>query len=504
MPEFYTNNIYPISSASQLKLLKAQNEALNDNIRRYLQEKSYDYYAGDSTQIEYYLELIINRLLGNEITKDKEWIYDWLNITQKFINRQAVIYKDPAIRYFEDDNEAGDLANYYNSIIPADVNSKNKKAHRFAKLFNTSLTQVAFNKDTGKIDYIIEPSYKIKVKTDEFDYNKISEFSYEKELKNIKGETEVFDIVWTDTQHYKRDIHNNESSIGNNEAMKNPYKVIPVSILRLTEGEDFWGVGAEDVVNMNEMVNFLLTFLANDAIILGSSGTLLAVNLDLLHKGEVSKDSGLKKVRAGRRHPIVVENASTDKAAPRLEYVSTNPLITEIQQSIDYRIKQVAVLKGLNPNTIISEVKDTSDYQKMMDSLEQIEIRRDDIEPCRTYEEELFKITRIVNNTAYQDKELRAKFKLQEIPEDAVFKVDFAEIEVELTNTELWADRKEKLALNLISVLDIMMEEDPDLTEEEARARLEENRNINTTIGSNQPKGLAESLGLTNNIGQTQ
>lgn len=498
-----------IGEIRQLDLLKKENESINDEIRMDAQEKSYYYYVGDSAEIIEYLENCIDDVFGDEITKDNEWLYDWLNITEKLINRQAIVYKDPAERFFEGEEteseeltEEDELTDYYNNIIPSDVNSKNKKAHRFAKLFNTSLTQVSFNKTTGKVEYLIEPSHKLKVIPDENDYMKISEISYEKEFKNEKGMNEVYTVVWNKTEHYKKDALGKKTAIGNNEGMANPYKdqsgegIIPFAVLRLNEGEDFWGIGAEDIVNVNEIVNFLLTFLLNDSIVLGSGGVLLAVNLGLDKKGEEGESSGVKKVRASRRKPIVVETKGqiTDNIPPSLSYVNTQPLITEIQNTIDYRIKQIAVLKGLNPNTILSAIKDTSDYQKMMDSLEQIEVRRDDLEPCRNYEKELFDITRVVNNTAAKDPALRTKFELQEIPWDIELSVDFAEIKIEKTNQELWADRNERLKLNLITPVDILIEENPDLSEDDAKKRLEDNRLINTTIGTNQKPSLFETI----------
>lgn len=474
-----------------------------DNKRIERQEKSYYYYAGDSDAITEYLEAVIIRTLGEEIVKDKEWVYDWVNITEKIINRLSVVYKEPAEREIVENEK---LTEYLEELLPQDINTKNKKAHRFAKLFNTSLTQVVFDRDKG-LDLRTEPSFKYKVEVSDEDYYKIEKVSYEKEFKNDKGEKEVYDVVWTKDRHYKVDSEDKESPVGDNIEMINPYGIIPFAVLRLNDGENFWGIGLEDIINVNEVVNFLLTVLLNDSIILGSAGTLFTVNLDLHKKAQSDNSttgqfysgnkSGVRKARVGRRHPIVVENARADMQEPRVEYVSTEPLIIEIQNNIDYRIKQVAVLKGLNPNTIISSVKDTSDYQKMMDAVEQLEIRRDDIEPCRNYERELFEIIRAVNNVAVQDGELKTKFGLQTIPGKAELSVDFAEIEVEKTTEELWKDREEREKRNMASAVDWLMEDNPDLTEEEAKEILAANREVNTTVGSSKPRSLFETL--TNN-----
>jgi len=468
---------------SELSLWKTYDEHLKiqDEIRISIQEWLYSYYSGDSTAIKGYLEIAIKKVLGDEVIKDNEWLYDFVNITKKMIDRMAVIYREPAERYIDGKEE---LTDYLYQILPEDMNSKDKKAQRFAKLFNTSLTQVYFNKNTGRIDFNLEPSHKYKVKTDYDDPYKITEISYEKYFLNKVGKEELFTVVWTEDEHYKMDADGKKYPVGENEDMKNPFKdeedngIIPFPFLMAEDGEDFWGIGQDDLVNVNEMVNFLLTFLLNDAIVLGTSGTLLAVNLELQKKGE--EKNSLKKVRVGRRHPIVVEQARGDLAPPSLSYVSTDPLIVEIQNSIDYRIKQIAVLKGLNPNAILSEIKDTSDYQKMMDAAEMIEIRRDDIEPCRAYEKRRFEVIKAVNNAAAKDSELKSKFGLKEIPWDAELEIDFAEIEIQKSTDELWKDREEREKRNMGSALDWLMEENPDLDEEQAQKILNDNRVINS------------------------
>ena len=463
-----------------------RNKVEQESLRIRLQEWLYAYYSGDQYQILRYLEDAIEKVLGVEIVNDEEWLYDYVNLTKKLIDRMAVVYTEPAMRYItsEGDLDEQPLTDYIYQILPEDINSKDKKAHRLSKLFNTSLTQIYFDKEIGKIGFGIEPSHKYEVLADYENPYKIAELRYKKYFLNKKNEEELYTVVWTAEEHYKEDADGNKTPLGDSEDLKNPFRnqfgegVLTFAPLMLEEGEDFWGNGQTDLVNVNETINFLLTFLLNDAIVMGTSGTLLAINLGLAEKGR--EVNNLKKVRTGRRRPIVVENARTDMAQPSLQYVSTNPLIAEIQNSIDYRIKQIAVLKGLNPNTILSQIKDTSDYQKMMDATEQLEIRRDDIEPCRNYEKKRFEIIKAVNNTAYKDAELRKKFKLQEIPWDAELSVDFGEIAQQKSTDEKWKDREEREKRNMGSAIDWLMEENPELDEEQAQQIIESNKTINS------------------------
>jgi hypothetical protein len=495
--EFFTNGLKQDINLSYLK-----NKADQDLLRRNTQEWLYDYYEGNKCEIEEYLKLNISKALGKEIVKDKEWLYDWVNITKKMVDRQSVIYLDPPIRYLFSEAELEEYpkTEYLESILPVNQNSIDKKAHRLAKLLHTSLTQIYFDKKTGKIGMRVEPSHKYKIEVDENDPYLVTKISYEKYFKDKDDDDELYTVVWTNESHYKEDKSGLRSPVGDNEDEVNPFVdndgkgVIPFADLMMSEGEDFWGEGQTDLVNVNEIVNFLLSFLLNDTVILGSSGTLLGVNLGLKDKSVLGEDGkpSLKKIRVGRRHPITVEDARADMATPSLSYISTEPLIEEIQNAVDYRIKQIAVLKGLNPNTILSTVKDTSDYQKMMDALEQIEIRKDDVEPCRIYETKRFEIIKAVNNAAYNDLELRSKFKLQMIAWDEKLVVDFIEPKVELTLEQKWLDREKKLAMNLITPVDIMLEENEDLEKGTAEKILEDNRTMNST--NNRPLTRLEEL----------
>lgn len=489
------SNIIPLS----LTQAYDKNVRDMDEIRADIQEWLYDFYSGDYSQMIYWLEQDIIRVLGKEIVYDQEWLYDFVNVTKKMIDRMAVVYKEPAKRVIasEIDQDKKPVTDYLDYILPVDVNTKDKRAHRFGKLFNTSLTQVYFNRNTGKIDFSIEPSHKYRVEVSSDNPYEITKVEYRKYLKNTSGQDEYYTIVWTADEHYKIDQQGNRIPVGNNTDLVNPWRnengdgVLPFPKLMIEQGEDIWGIGQNDLVNVNENVNFLLTFLINDSIVMGSGGNLIATNLNLTKKGE--EVNGTVKPRSGRRHPYAVDNIKVDDAQPNMQYVSTEPLIAEIQNSIDYRIKQIAVIKGLNPNTIISEIKDTSDYQKMMDYMEMIEVRRDDVDPCRTYEMERWEIIKAVNNTAYQDPELKNKFKLQEIPWDAELKVDFADIKMELSPDQLWSDRAEREQRNMKTPIDWLMEENTELTKEEAEQILQQNKEINST-NSRKPSALETLL----------
>ena len=143
-------------------------------------------------------------------------------------------------------------------------------------------------------------------------------------------------------------------------------------------------------------------------------------------------------------------------------------------------------MKGLNPSAVLAQLKDTSDYQKIMDAVDQMEMRKDDLEACRSYEKGRFEITKKVWNLHAQE------FNKKPIPEDLELKVDFAEIEIHKTPADEQAEFEFELKHNLTTPAEFLMKQNPDLTLEEAQKIITDNTKFNQTL--QKKTGLFERL----------
>lgn len=460
-----------------------------DEKRKELHERLYHYYKGNEKQIKDYLSSALQITYSADRISQMQMNY--VNFTQKLINQLCVVYKRPATRklarldnsgkYIEDEK----ATEYYKKISPIDQNTQDKTAHYYAKLFGSSFSQVLFDDEAGTIKFRVHPNHQLTIKCDEDDIEKIKLLMYDRQKEN-EGKPEIVTVVWTDENNFKLDENGNILDVDeSNPNGLNPFEVIPFAKFILNHGEDIWGVGQNDVVNVNEQVNFLLTKLINDDVVLGTAGTVLATNLGLTKKGNVNDpdQSGVREVKIGVKNPITVENARSDGGLlpPDLKHVSFDPQIEAVKQTIDWYIKTIALSKGLNPNSFLADVQATSGYSKIIDSLEQLEVREGDIEACRIFEKERFNIVRKINNY-YARTEIGKKFKLSEIDETLELLVDFSEIEIPKTQAEIWEDRKERLALNMASPVDFIIEENPDEDETSAQEILEKNKLINESM----------------------
>jgi hypothetical protein len=65
------------------------------------------------------------------------------------------------------------------------------------------------------------------------------------------------------------------------------------------------------------------------------------------------------------------------------------------------------------------------------------------------------------------------------IPADASLAVDFAEIEIPRTADEKMKENEFKLAKGMTSIIELMKEQNPDLTDEEAEEMIKKNLEVN-------------------------
>lgn len=456
--------------------------------RQLVQQKMYDYYVGNEEEILQYLDSELRKTF--DPAQISEYQLNYINITKKIINALAIIYKDPAKRILlhptkeKDSPEVVEINKYYEQIQPVNINTKDKSANRLGKLWGKSLTQLFFDKREKRFRYHVALNHQITVKPLDDDPFVHEVIMYDKVIGN-----EEVTIVWTEKEHFLIDSKDVIRPVGNNEGMLNPYGVIPFADMPINEGEDYWGQGLRDVIKANEQLNILLTFFKNVSIFLGTQGTIFTVNVGLDKKGQVDTDEK-KKIRIGLSHPISVEDAGSDRAAPSVEHVSFEPHLEEIRDTIDWEIKRIAQLNGLNPNTILSQIKDTSDYQKMMDAVEQLEVRRDDIEPCRIYEKKRFDILRKMNNYLAGTMEGKS-YGLKVIPEEYELDVDFADIEIMKTPEDKQKEREFDSKYNLSTPIDWAIEDNPDLTKEDAEEKILANKDINKNLLNNKEGALS-------------
>lgn len=439
--------------------------AKSDNERILEQKKQFAYYAGEFSEIESYLDIALKNTWRDYTVNKMPKSY--LNIVKKIIDSLSALYNEKPIRkVFRKGKEDKTLSEYYNSILDPNVNRYDKILHRYAKLHNTAFPVISYSK--GVFKSRLSPAWLYSVTPDIDDHLVIDKLEYYKYFKGESGEDELFKVVWTDGTHYRENSHGEASPLPNMKGIENPYGVIPTPIMRFNTDNSFWGEGQNILVNESEIINVLLSKLNYDDIILGTAGILFGTNLGNLSS---NNEGGDTTITGGRDAIIRVENKSSQNNTPTdLKYVSTNPQIDAVMGAIDWKIKAIAMSLGLNPTNFSVANKAESGFSRLIESVEQMEVKQSDIDACREYETNRFDIIRTMNNS----------LELKTIPQDAELRVDFIDTKPTLSGADLWIDRAEREKRNLNTVVDWVMEDNPDIVDvNQAKTVLDDNKKIN-------------------------
>jgi hypothetical protein len=340
-----------------------------------------------------------------------------------------------------------------------------KDAYEAAQVFNTVFAMPVFDeqKKTMRIDVILPNDVSVHEReADYLDFDAIG-------IKKCIG-GEVIQSVWTEDEHYRKDGDTTEAVPGN-ESMKNPFApVIPVSVLRLRKGWDFYGEPNWNLYNAQKelTINNTEMKLAEQKIM---HQAYVAVNMALSEKDVIKP--GVILQRNGVRE---------DEAQPTLESVTSNYDFAGIREQTDYLLSQLAISEGMNASSVSQQVDDLSGIAKIVDNAELEEKRLDNLELLYQFEIDLLNKIRMVWN----------KYSSTKLNEAGEFEVEFVEDSQTETVADKTARREMEKKYGIANEIDFVIEDKELGSREEALAHIKQRQaeltELNTapTIANNE------------------
>jgi hypothetical protein len=417
------------------KMLKdklLETKLLMSHERRREIRKHLDYYSGTST--EQYINSYFSGDAFAEIPPSMT------NFTRKFINKISRIYSLGAKR------NIGGATSRYEELIPT-KNVRMKHSERMTRLLGTIANRVYWM--DGKFDY--RPIYYFEAY---FDENPFMPSAIIYPLLNSTSDlSDATNLQWEYWDNEKYGIMNEDGEMMDEQP--NPYGIIPFAFThREDQVDSFFVEGASDVVSCNEQVNIALTEMN------------LGMRFNMFGQPWVT---GLRAdqsmLRAGSN---TILDMGEDGA-----YNITSPSgnIQEAIDNIKFQIELVASNNHLWIQWAESGGEVPSGISLMIKDMERKEDYYDDIALWRLYEEDFYRVERVI-----------AGYNGIELPEE--FGVDFEEIDYPMTVQDQILKDNFDIQNNLITRAKIMVRENKDLTLNQAQKLIDDNRKVNEEEGT--------------------
>lgn len=423
---------------------------LAENTRRKAESvKKLDFYNDE--QAQYIVDQIQRTYSGKQAQENIVPVS--VNVMKKIIRALAMVYIQDASRALVNGTQA-DAAILARIEDEAALPTRMKLANRYSKLCGTILLRPVWRNNRMDLD-VLTPDVLDVVTGDTCEDLKAVVVTH---APATGRRDEVERTVWTaetvERLNYRGITISSEP---------NPYGCLPfVPVFSTAPTSEFWQAGASDLVLVQEAINARLSDLFY---------TLRFQSFGVGYvKGAKVKTARHDALESGPGSVFLLpEGADLGFAAP-------NAPIEQSLAAIEFLIKQAAVTNGLSAASVSTEPSEESGISKIVSNSELLELRRDDVALFARYEDQLFQLFRTVWNTHNPD---------DPMSESAVLRVDFHEPTPTTTPLERLKEQQSLLEMGLTSPVDILIERNPDLSRDAAKAKLLEIRDELAEFGQN-------------------
>ena len=422
-----------VKSVTDRMLIEAESKANYE--RKKFARKALDFYHG--CQLEALWDDIKSTYIDPSAFKPA-----FVNITKKIINQLSIVYIAPANRII--DGTDSDKEIFSEIIESSSLDIKMKVCSRYTQLLKTTMLKVVFRNNHIDIDILTPDVLDVTIR------DGVPEDLESVLITNYPESGKIEDLTYS---LWRNDTFKKLDHKGNTlESEENPYQIIPMVPVWSsfpTGGAFFQPDSSEDLITANEVLNAKLSDLL---LILSYQGYGQPV-----FKGVKPGDHSNQ---LGPNIAIELEDPNSD-----FEYKKSEAPLREFLNSLDWIVKSISISNGLPRSSISQKSHESSGVARIIENRELEEIRRDQIALFNTYEKKLFKMCRTVWNTHMPNRK---------ISENAKIFIDFYDPKPTIlapdVQTESW---ERELQMGTLSRLDIIQLKNPDLSREQAQAKLD-------------------------------
>ena len=363
-----------------------------------------------------------------------------VNVVRQIVRALSMVYLRDAVRTVEGSTQDQEVYAFIEDT--AALPTKMKKCSRLAKLLGNTLLRPLWRNGKPDLDILTGDVLTVFTGDSPEDIQGVLVTLYDD-----SGDTgRVLYSLWTDEEYRLIDHRGNTIS-----TEENPYRTIPfVSVWNSPPTGSFWQNGADDLMMAQDAINQRLSDIFYVARFQGFGLGYV--------KGKGTSTEDLDNLIVGPGSMMTLpEDGEVGFASPQA------PIMDSLE-AIDRLMKWAAVSNGLSASSVSTAVTQESGVAKVAGNAALEEMRRDDIANFARVEDQLFKMWRVIWNYHNPGRPMS---------DSAVVQVSFYDPKPTIDPYDQWRIWQEKMQAGLISPIDILIAENPDLTREAAKKKFD-------------------------------
>jgi hypothetical protein len=498
------------------QLLGTASKEFQDELRASRIKRACELYEWATNDDQNIIKQLQDRLRSCQLIEEDTFkrfpTWNYINGIPKILNIMCTLYHKPPTRYVvvngEIDEQATDLL--YKYIEKTNINEACNEALKLAWLYKVSRVMPTIR--NNKLNYDILLPMQVEIETAEDDPFLVKQLGILSESWNLtNNKMERYIIVWNEKEHYILDHNLNIISVqkdGKDNNYINPYGIIPIGTLWL-ETTDAWGDPQYKLVEhyaSNSLKNIWKDY--NSYFHIG--GIPVLSNLDLGSKRKLTNSNDTPprtaKIKSGNdtvpitfnnNEPkfkvtpdtILYLNSELEKAPANFQFATPTSNLELLQNLIDWDTKKNLSDYNIPKNAFSTDVTPESGYSKMVGEMEAINARKRHLLPCIAFENELFDVLKVI---------LKYNFDI-DFPKGSTLKIDYSEYEYVKSPAEIAQEMEVNIKYNVKSPIDYIIQDNPELSEEEAEDIYNYNLEMNAKLTNNNSKPISLDFGNENN-----
>lgn len=275
-------------------------------------------------------------------------------------------------------------------------------------------------------------------------------------------------VFWTEKYHFTCDetgfIIPNEQNPGS----INPFGVCPLVNFAIDQDGSFWAQGGDDLIDGAILINSMITHNNHVGIVQGYGQFFM------------TGENLPRAIKVGPTKAILAEyKKSEEQERPTAEFLSANPNLDSVRGLIEAYVALLLTSNNLSTTGISAQlgagVSIASGIALMIDKAESLEDVQDQRGLFQTKEKEVFNVIQAIQNY-YGSTDLIPELAENILPEDIaeIMNVKFLDPQIIMSETEKLTALKMRQELGLDRQIDMIMKDNPALTQEQAEEKLKQ------------------------------